>query len=210
MAKNIRNLVLFKLGWIACVYFAATGQPFMATLAVAAVVATHLYSAPVVIKEAVLLAVAAVIGMAWESTLVYAGIVSYPGYAANVPLAPYWIVAMWVLFATTINYGLGWVKRDWRIAAVAGLVGGPMAFFGGAGMGAVEFSDTTVALVTIGVGWAILLPALALAADTITDSAWLEPVATSPAERGNPAARFGRSAQAVPVVAHRKETNRVQ
>mgnify|MGYP000255312991 FL=1 len=64
MAKNIRNLVLFKLGWIACVYFAATGQPFMATLAVAAVVATHLYSAPVVIKEAVLLAVAAVIGMA--------------------------------------------------------------------------------------------------------------------------------------------------
>ena len=59
MAKNIRNLVLFKLGWIACVYFAATGQPFMATLAVAAVVATHLYSAPVMIKEAVLLAVAA-------------------------------------------------------------------------------------------------------------------------------------------------------
>ena len=78
MAKNIRNLVLFKLGWIACVYFAATGQPFMAALAVAAVAATHLYSAPVMIKEAVLLAVAAVIGMAWESTLVYAGIVSYP------------------------------------------------------------------------------------------------------------------------------------
>ena len=55
-----------------------------------------------------------------------------------------------------------------------------------------------------------MLSALALAADTITDSAWLEPVATSPAERGNPAARLGRSAQAVPVVAHRKETNRVQ
>jgi hypothetical protein len=85
-----------------------------------------------------------------------------------------------------------------------------MAFFGGAGMGAVEFGDTTVALVTIGAGWAVLLPALALAADTIIDSTWLEPIAATPAERGNPAVRFGNSTQAVPVVAYRKESNRVQ
>ena len=126
MAKNIRNLVLFKLGWIACVFFAAAGEPLMATLAVGAVVAAPLYLAPVVVKEAMLLAAAAVIGMAWESLLVFAGIVSYPGYAASMPLAPYWIVAMWLLFATLLNKSLRWLHGRTVAAAVVGLIGGPL------------------------------------------------------------------------------------
>jgi hypothetical protein len=210
MAKNIRNLVLFKLGWIACVFFAAAGEPLMATLAVGAVVAAHLYLAPVVVKEAMLLAAAAVIGMAWESLLVFAGIVSYPGYAASMPLAPYWIVAMWVLFATTINFGMRWAKRDWRIAAVAGLVGGPLAFLGGAGMGAVEFGNTTLALAVIGAGWAILLPTLALVADTITDSAWLEAREDAPVAQRRGVSGYVPAARPVPVPVYEKESNRVR
>lgn len=175
MALYIKNLVLFKLGWVACVMLAAAGQPVMATLVVAAVVVAHLATVPVKSKESMLLVSAAVIGMTWESLLVRFGIVSYPGYTVAAALAPYWIVAMWVLFATTINHGLRWIKRSWIVASAAGLIGGPLAFFSGAQLGAVEFSNTLLALVSIGVGWAVLLPTLALVADTIIDSAWLEP-----------------------------------
>jgi hypothetical protein len=175
MALYIRNLVLFKLGWVACVMLAAAGQPVMAMLVVAAVVLAHLATVPVKSKESMLLVSAAVIGMTWESLLVRFGIVSYPGYTDAAALAPYWIVAMWVLFATTINHGLRWIKRSWIVASAAGLIGGPLAFYSGAQLGAVEFSNTLLALVSIGVGWAVLLPALALVADTIIDSAWLEP-----------------------------------
>jgi len=175
MALYIKNLVLFKLGWVACVMLAAAGQPVMATLVVAAVVVAHLVTVPVKSKESMLLVSAAVIGMTWESLLVRFGIVSYPGYTVAAALAPYWIVAMWVLFATTINHGLRWIKRSWIVASAAGLIGGPLAFFSGAQLGAVEFSNTLLALVSIGVGWAVLLPTLALVADTIIDSAWLEP-----------------------------------
>lgn len=175
MALYIRNLVLFKLGWVACVMLAAAGQPVMAMLVVAAVVMAHLATVPVKSKESMLLVSAAVIGMAWESLLVRFGIVSYPGYTDAAALAPYWIVAMWVLFATTINHGLRWIKRSWIVASAAGLIGGPLAFFSGAQLGAVEFSNTLLALVSIGFGWAVLLPTLVLVADTIIDSAWLEP-----------------------------------
>ncbi|MEJ2402272.1 MAG: DUF2878 domain-containing protein [Xanthomonadales bacterium] len=210
MAGNIRNLVLFKLGWVACVLFAAAGEPLLATAAVALVVAAHLASVPVIVKEAVLLVAAAVIGMAWESLLVYAGLVRYPGEAGGAALAPYWIVAMWVLFATTINHGLRWIKRNWMVAAGAGLIGGPLAFVGGAGMGAVEFSNTPLALAAIGAGWALLLPMLALAADTIIDSAWLEPHDGLLTERrvARPAPLSG--AEPVPVRVFEKESNRVQ
>lgn len=177
MAGTIKNLVLFKLGWVACVMFAAAGQPLLATASVAFVTVIHLVSVPLAVKEAMLLAAAALIGLAWESFLVFTGLLQYPGHAASGTLAPYWIVAMWVLFATTINYGLRWTKKSWAVAFIAGLVGGPMAFYGGASLGAVEFSHTLLALAVIGVGWAVLLPALTWIADTIIDSPWLEPEA---------------------------------
>lgn len=175
MAHTIKNLVLFKLGWIACVMFAAAGKPLLSAAAVALVAILHLVSVPVAVKEAILLVAAAVIGLAWESLLVYSGLLRYPGYAESGVLAPYWIVAMWVLFATTINHGLSWTKKSWGIACLAGLLGGPMAFYGGASMGAVEFSHTMSALAVIGIGWAVLLPLLTWIADTIIDSPWLEP-----------------------------------
>lgn len=175
MKDLLKNLVLFKLGWIACVGFAAAGQPLLATVSVAVVVTVHLLGVSLAVKEAVLLASAAVIGLAWESLLVGSGLLSYPGHTEMAPLAPYWIVAMWVLFATTINHGLRWAKKHWAVAAIAGLLGGPMAFYSGAAMGAVEFSNTALALAAIGAGWAVLLPLLIWISDTIIDSAWLEP-----------------------------------
>ena len=175
MKDVLKNLVLFKLGWVACVGFAAAGQPLLAAISVAVVVTVHLFSVPLAVKEALFLAAAAVIGLAWESILVASGLLSYPGHTELAPLAPYWIVAMWALFATTINHGLRWTKKNWALAAVAGFLGGPMAFYGGASMGAVEFSNTTLALAVIGAGWAVLLPLLIWIADSIIDSAWLEP-----------------------------------
>jgi hypothetical protein len=105
----------------------------------------------------------------------FTGLIEYPGTSTGSLLAPYWIVAMWVLFATTINYGFKWIKRHWALASIFGLLGGPMAFYAGTAAGAASFSNTAVALAVIGAGWAVLLPLLAVLADTIIDSAWLEP-----------------------------------
>ena len=174
MGTMIKNLAFFQIGWVACVMFAAAGEPLLATLSVAAVAAVHLVSVKVPVKEALLLMIAAVIGLGWESFMVWTGLAQYPGYESSL-LAPFWIVVMWVLFATTINHGLRWTKRNLWVASLAGLLGGPMAFFGGMNLGAVEFSHTAAALVVIGLGWALLLPVHTLVADTIIDSSLLEP-----------------------------------
>lgn len=174
MIKTIQNLTFFKVGWIACVLFAASGRPMLASLSVAAVVLVHLARVTNPAKESLLLAAAAVMGLSWESLMVAMGVISYPGSETGALFAPLWIVAMWVLFATTINHGFRWAKRHWAYPAVLGAVGGPMAFSAGVGMGAAEFSNTFVALSVIGIGWAVLLPLLCLVADTIIDSTVLE------------------------------------
>ena len=176
MNRVLINLVLFKAGWLACVMLAAADRPALATLAVAAVVLVHLLRVAVPVKEALFLLAAALIGLAWESFLLSTGLLQYPESSQSGTWAPHWIVAMWVLFATTINHGLEWVKRNWMLSASMGMIGGPLAFWAGAGMGAVSFSDPVMALLAIGIGWALLLPLLALLSDTITDSAFLEPM----------------------------------
>lgn len=170
----IQNLVSFKIGWVACVMFAAAGMPLLSIASVAAVIVLHLMTVAAPAKESLLLLGAIAIGLLWESGLVAMGLVGYTGHSSSWA-APLWIVAMWALFATTINHGLAWVKKFWVYAVLAGGIGGPMAFYGGAKLGAVTFEQTGLALLVIGAGWALLLPLLALLAETIIDSEILEP-----------------------------------
>ena len=113
--------------------------------------------------------------LAWESIVVNTGLLQYIGTDGAAWVAPAWIVAMWVLFGTTINHGLSWLKRHWALSVSFGLFGGPMAFYAGSKMGAVQFTDTLMALAVLGAGWAVLLPLACLISDAITDSEWLEP-----------------------------------
>lgn len=173
--KSFQNLVLFKLGWVACILFAAKGYPVLSIASVAVVAGIHLARVAVPAKEALFLVCAGALGLVWESIVVNTGLLQYVGVDGNAWIAPAWIIAMWVLFGTTINHGLSWLKRHWVLPFTFGLLGGPMAFFAGSRMGAVEFTDTFMALAVLGAGWAVLLPLACLISDTITDSELLEP-----------------------------------
>ncbi|MBT8082526.1 MAG: DUF2878 domain-containing protein [Gammaproteobacteria bacterium] len=158
MKRVIVNLVGFKAAWTAVVLSAAAGAPVFGAIAVAVAIGVHLRSSDNAEGEARLLLVAALIGLAWESWLVQAGLLQYTSGVVVPGLAPYWIVSMWVLFATLLNAGMRWLRRSKAVAAIAGAIGGPMAFVAGASVGAVELVSPTFALICIGIGWAALLP----------------------------------------------------
>lgn len=160
MNSIIINLSFFKAGWLASVLAAAASMPIVGTTVVAIAVLVHLRRATNLQGEAQLLVLAALIGIAWESTLVSFGIVEYSAASILSGTAPYWIVAMWVLFATTLNIGMRWLQKSTLVAAVAGAIGGPMSFLAGQKAGAVSFPDQALALLVISAGWAVLLPLL--------------------------------------------------
>lgn len=160
MNAMLINLSLFKAGWLAAVFAAAASLPILGTAAIGIAVAVHLWRSDAPRDELLLLALAAALGFAWESLLVYTGIVQYGANAALAATAPYWIVALWVLFATTLNVGMRWLRKNLLVASVFGALGGPLSFLAGEKAGAVSFSDTSAALVVIGLGWAVMLPLL--------------------------------------------------
>jgi hypothetical protein len=156
----ILNVILFKIAWLSTVLGSANDMPLLGPLAVAVAVGVHLKMAANPAREALLLLLAGIIGLTWDSIMVTAGWVSYPNGTLVPGFAPYWIVAMWILFATTLNIAFRWLREKPWTAALLGGVFGPLSYFGGASAGAVVLLQPVNALVALSVAWAILMPAL--------------------------------------------------
>ncbi len=160
MARRLLNFVAFQCGWFACVIGAAHGHPALGTLAVIVVAAVHVSFAARPRAELALLAWAALIGTVFDSALAATGWVRYPSGVLIAGTAPYWIVAMWVLFATTLNVSLAWLRPHAAMAMAFGAIGGPLSFLGGARLGALTFTREVAALAALAIGWALLTPLL--------------------------------------------------
>lgn len=155
------NLSLFKISWLAVVFAAAASLAEIGTAVIALAVIVHLTRAARPTREFGLLAIAAVVGGLWETLLIQQGILQYPGFG-SAAYAPYWIVAMWILFATTLNLGMRWLRKNYFIASLFGAIGGPLSFAAGEKAGAVVIADG--GLWFVGIGWAMLLPLMSYVA----------------------------------------------
>lgn len=165
MGRMLLNLVLFQVGWFACVLSGAAHQPWIGAAIAICIVAIHLIRAPRPELELKLVLIAVVIGAAWDSLLVWLNWLRYSSGILIPHTAPFWIIIMWGLFATILNVTLRWMRGRWVLAALAGAVGGPLAYYGGSRLGALQFNDGGDALIVLAIGWAIITPALiALAA----------------------------------------------
>lgn len=158
------NFILFQVAWFACVLGGARGLPWIGPAVVAVVAAYHLSRVPNPKAEFSLLALAAGIGAAFDSALAATGWLSYPSGQWHPLLAPYWMVALWVAFATTLNVSLRWLKGRPLLGLALGAVGGPLAYLAGAQLGGVTFHEPVLALTALAFGWAIITPTLVLSA----------------------------------------------
>ena len=76
-------------------------------------------------------------------------------------MAPYWMIMLWALFATTLNVSMYWVKQLYTLwISVLGAVLAPLTYYAGERLGAVAFTNPVYALGVISLGWAVLFPVL--------------------------------------------------
>ncbi|MDR4480534.1 MAG: DUF2878 domain-containing protein [Nitrospira sp.] len=161
----LSNFLIYQIAWFTGVWTAATKQPWIGAIAMVSAIVIHLVRAPRREPELALVGIALVIGLLFDSLLVWRGWVHYPSGILIPDLAPYWMVLMWGLFATLLNVTLRWMHGRFIVAALLGAIGGPAAYYGGVRMGALQFSDESAALIALVVGWAIITPLLMALAD---------------------------------------------
>ena len=156
----IKNFIGFQIGWFACVVGAAQGYPLVAVAVASVIVILHLLRDNNLYSELCLIISAVIIGIIWESLLLASDWLIYASSEGASLFAPIWLVAMWTLFATTINHSMAWLKDRYFLALILGAIFGPLAFIAGENLGAVVFVDRPMALAALALGWSALMPLL--------------------------------------------------
>jgi hypothetical protein len=159
--RVIVNFVGFQIGWFACVLGAAYGKPWVGPLVVLFLFLVHLALSGEKPREVALALAAAVIGFAFDSLLIAAGTFFPARDFFPAPLSSLWLVAMWVNFALLLNVSLRWLKGRYFLGAALGFIGGPMAYYAGARLGAIRMPDPlALKLLILAVAWGLAVPFL--------------------------------------------------
>lgn len=159
--QNLFNFALFQANWFACVLGAARGWAWVGALALVAVPALHAVLSGAHWRRELTLALALVAGGALiDSAYAFSGLIRYEANALTPALAPVWILALWANFSIALNWSLGWLHgRPW-LQALFGAIGGPLAYVGGAKLGALGWGASPVlCLGVLAAVWALATPA---------------------------------------------------
>jgi len=154
------NFIGFQIGWFGCVLNAAAGRPLTGTAIALLVIAVALWRTRDRRGELVLLSLAAAIGTLCDSLFVMSSRLHYGSGALQPPLPPLWDIALWPLFASTLNGALGWLRERLTLAALLGAVGGPLAYVAAARLGAVQLGAPSSTLLMLAGAWSVLTPLL--------------------------------------------------
>lgn len=159
----VASLLLWKGAWLAAVVGAGSGVPLAGSLVAAALVATALARRRAHPRELVLVAVATAAGWAIDSAIVLAGLLTFPAEARLGGPSTVWMAILWLNLAAHLAPGslFGWLAPRPALAAALGAASGPLAYLGGAALGAVTFPEERLASIAVlAAVWGIAFPAL--------------------------------------------------
>lgn len=166
--RGVVNYVGLQIGWLACALGAARGYPWVGLLVVAGHLVIHLLWTQNRRREIVFLLLVALLGTAVDSAQKAGGLLNYASDAPWPWLAPLWITAMWVLFATALTTSLRWLQGRVWLAAALGAVFGPLSYVAGERLDGIGFNyGFWFTVLAMGVIWAVAMAGLAVLAKAL-------------------------------------------
>jgi hypothetical protein len=157
---NLGNFVAYQVAWFAVLIGAAQGLAW-AGATVALLVATVHVVLRRDLRDLKVIGAAAGIGLLVDSTLAMTGQVHFASpWPPN--LAPFWMLSLWIAFATTLYHSLHWLMIRPVAAAFGGAVGGPSAYLAGAKLGALTLVTPATTLPIIGLLWTLAMVTLSM------------------------------------------------
>jgi len=159
------NAVGYQAGWWACIASVSLGLELEAILFCLCLTCIHLRLSASPLQEIKIGVIALLLGILVDSLLQTFAFIHFYGWALG-PLSPFWLWALWVLFAMTLHTSLAFLKRLSPIViSLLGFIFGPLTYYAGAKLGAAELETTHAHLFALAAAWAIALPLLMWAAN---------------------------------------------
>jgi hypothetical protein len=168
LTRKAVNVLLFQAVWFAAVLGAARGMPWLGPLVMIPTLAVHLALQKNRQGEVKLLLAAGVLGFIFDTAFVAGGVFTPLQHLFPRPLSPPWMICLWLNFAATLNVSMVWLRGRYLLAALFGAIGGPLAYYSGARMGATDALPTSTGLLLLAIGWGAMTPLLVMLARVCT------------------------------------------
>jgi hypothetical protein len=159
----VANFILFQIAWFACVLGAAKAMPWTGVGVTFIILCWHFYHTKQAKAEIALMLAALFIGGVFDQSMLTSRLIEYQAHGWSNWLAPVWILALWLAFASTLNVSLAWMHGRHVVAMLFGATGGPLAYIAAEKIGAVTVAGSH-AYITLAIGWGVITPLLVLAA----------------------------------------------
>ncbi len=159
---NVFNYAGAAAGWWACILGAAAGNPWLGPVVVSAYLGFHLSWSKQKQHDAIFILLAGLVGLGVETIKKITGLIIYQADIPGGLLPPFWMLAMWLLFASTLTASLGWLRGRYLLSFALGAVFGPLSYLAGEGLGAISLPHPPLISITaLSIIWALALPTLA-------------------------------------------------
>lgn len=154
------NSGLFYLGWILAIKYAREGLYLRGPAICTAIIALHLLFVRQPLFEFCLVVTVCFFGLLVDSSLAFAGVISYHGgYACCSWLAPPWVTTLWGLFATSLNHSFSWLDGRPLLSVPLGACGGTLTYMAAIKAGAADLLlGTTESVIILACLWGIIFP----------------------------------------------------
>lgn len=159
MLKPLLNAIGFQLGWAMCVIGAAKGVPWAGPAVAVLLLAMHGLLVPA--PKASLAFVVAVGGAGFviDSLLGFLGILQFRDGLGPGWICPPWLLALWMLFATTPELSLRWLKERVGLGALLGGIFGPLSYYAGQALGAIAVGKPiSISVAILAAVWMGVMP----------------------------------------------------
>lgn len=161
LATKLLNITLYQAGWFCCVLGAAQDRPIIGAFSALMLAGVHLFLSRSRKSEGLRMLGACLLGITMDSIQQELGVFTFktdPQWPLWLPL---WVFVIWAQFATLFRYALYWLSGRYLLAAMLGMVGGPLAYWGGIQLGAAELGNHPFfSFASLAVVWALVTPAL--------------------------------------------------
>ena len=149
------NALLLQIGWWLCV----AGGNRIAAVTAGVILLVHALVNRCELSEWLCIVLCASLGVLLDGALHAFGILQFA--TPSVFGVPFWLVAVWLIFATTLNHSLRWLQTHRYWAIWLGASTAPLSYWGGVQLGAAHWGRAIPqALAIIALCWGLLLPLL--------------------------------------------------
>ncbi len=157
---KIYDIIGFKICWLLCAFCSVWEQPYLGPVVTLLFILIHLYIVDFKKRDIKIILIAIICGLILDSIFSIFNIIDYKGgFLTLYNIAPLWILSMWAGFALTMLYALDSIKTKYFISALLGLIGGPLSYSAGVGIGSLSI-QSNFAYILLSISWGAIVPLL--------------------------------------------------